>query len=132
MEKNIREVLQIHTIRLSTAVWIGCLVLFGLATDDGVLMATYVRRALQNMQPSSVEDVRHCIIHASEKRIKPCLMTTFTTLFALLCILTSTGRGSDLMIPMAVPSFGGLLFALITLFVVPVLPILERRMENSK
>ena len=48
-------------------------------------------------------------------------MTTATTLLALLPILTSSGRGSDIMIPMAIPSFGGMLVALITLFVVPVL-----------
>jgi Cu(I)/Ag(I) efflux system membrane protein CusA/SilA len=48
-------------------------------------------------------------------------MTTATTILALLPVLTSTGRGSDIMIPMAIPSFGGMLVALITLFVVPVL-----------
>jgi Cu(I)/Ag(I) efflux system membrane protein CusA/SilA len=48
-------------------------------------------------------------------------MTTATTLLALLPVLTSTGRGSDIMIPMAIPSFGGMLIALISLFVVPVL-----------
>jgi len=48
-------------------------------------------------------------------------MTTATTLLALLPILTSTGRGSDIMIPMAIPSFGGMLVALISLLVVPVL-----------
>ena len=36
-------------------------------------------------------------------------------------MLTATGRGADLMIPMAIPVFGGMLVALITLFVVPVL-----------
>lgn len=61
------------------------------------------------------------MLEAGEKRIRPCLMTTATTLLALLPILTSTGRGSDIMIPMAIPSFGGMLIALITLFVVPVL-----------
>jgi Cu(I)/Ag(I) efflux system membrane protein CusA/SilA len=48
-------------------------------------------------------------------------MTIATTLLALLPVLTSTGRGSDIMIPMAIPSFGGMLIALITLFIVPVL-----------
>jgi Cu(I)/Ag(I) efflux system membrane protein CusA/SilA len=48
-------------------------------------------------------------------------MTTATTILALLPVLTSTGRGSDIMIPMAIPGFGGMLIALITLFVVPVL-----------
>ncbi len=36
-------------------------------------------------------------------------------------MLTSSGRGSDIMIPMAIPSFGGMVFALVTVFVVPVL-----------
>jgi Cu(I)/Ag(I) efflux system membrane protein CusA/SilA len=48
-------------------------------------------------------------------------MTTATTLLALLPILTSTGRGADIMMPMAIPAFGGMLIALLTLFVVPVL-----------
>ena len=61
------------------------------------------------------------VVEAGQKRIRPCLMTTATTILALLPILTSTGRGSDIMIPMAIPSFGGMVIALITLFVVPVL-----------
>ena len=48
-------------------------------------------------------------------------MTTATTLLALLPVLTSTGRGSDLMAPMAVPIFGGMLIEVMTMFVVPVL-----------
>jgi Cu(I)/Ag(I) efflux system membrane protein CusA/SilA len=48
-------------------------------------------------------------------------MTTATTLLALLPVLTSTGRGSDIMIPMAIPVFGGMTIAMLTMFVVPVL-----------
>ena len=48
-------------------------------------------------------------------------MTTGTTLLALLPVLTSTGRGSDIMVPMAIPVFGGMAIELMTMFVVPVL-----------
>jgi len=48
-------------------------------------------------------------------------MTTATTILALLPVLTSTGRGSDIMVPMAIPTFGGMAVALLSLFVVPVL-----------
>jgi Cu(I)/Ag(I) efflux system membrane protein CusA/SilA len=48
-------------------------------------------------------------------------MTSATTILALLPVLTLTGRGSDIMIPMAIPSFGGMVLALLTLFTVPVL-----------
>ncbi len=119
--ENIREVFQMHPINLSVAVWVGFIALFGIATDDGVVMATYLTQTFDRNTPENKKEIRASIVEAGEKRIRPCLMTTATTILALLPILTSTGRGSDIMIPMAIPSFGGMLIALITLFVVPVL-----------
>ena len=119
--ENMRVLFQMHPINLSVAVWVGFIALFGIATDDGVVMATYLTQTFDQNTPENKEEIRAAIVEAGEKRIRPCLMTTATTLLALLPILTSTGRGSDIMIPMAVPSFGGMLIALITLFVVPVL-----------
>ena len=119
--ENMRVLFQMHPINLSVAVWVGFIALFGIATDDGVVMATYLTQTFDQNTPENKEEIRSAIVEAGEKRIRPCLMTTATTLLALLPILTSTGRGSDIMIPMAVPSFGGMLIALITLFVVPVL-----------
>ena len=118
---DFRELFQIKTINLSVAVWVGFIALFGIATDDGVVMATYLTQIFDRDKPTSKQEIRASVIEAGEKRIRPCLMTTATTILALLPILTSTGRGSDIMIPMAIPSFGGMLVALITLFVVPVL-----------
>lgn len=119
--ENLRELFQMHAINLSVAVWVGFIALFGIATDDGVVMATYLTQIFDRNNPSDVKGIRESVVEAGEKRIRPCLMTTATTILALLPILTSTGRGSDIMIPMAIPSFGGMLIALITLFVVPVL-----------
>jgi Cu(I)/Ag(I) efflux system membrane protein CusA/SilA len=119
--ENMRDLFQMHTINLSVAVWVGFIALFGIATDDGVVMATYLTQTFDRNQPTNKKDIRASIVEAGEKRIRPCLMTTATTILALLPVLTSTGRGSDIMIPMAIPSFGGMLIALITLFVVPVL-----------
>ncbi|MCB0465325.1 MAG: efflux RND transporter permease subunit [Aequorivita sp.] len=118
---NLRQLFQIHPINLSVAVWVGFIALFGIATDDGVVMATYLTQTFDKNSPENTEEIRNSIVEAGKKRIRPCLMTTATTILALLPILTSTGRGSDIMIPMAIPSFGGMLIALITLFVVPVL-----------
>ncbi|MBT8292779.1 MAG: efflux RND transporter permease subunit [Eudoraea sp.] len=119
--ENLRDLFQMHAINLSVAVWVGFIALFGIATDDGVVMATYLTQTFERNKPKTLEAVRASVVEAGEKRIRPCLMTTATTILALLPILTSTGRGSDIMIPMAIPSFGGMLFALITLLVVPVL-----------
>ncbi len=49
------------------------------------------------------------------------MMTASTTILALLVVLTSTGRGSDIMVPIVIPSFGGMVLAIVTVFVVPVL-----------
>ncbi len=126
---NLRELFQMHPINLSVAVWVGFIALFGIATDDGVVMATYLTQTFDKNNPVAIKDVRASVVEAGRKRIRPCLMTTATTILALLPILTSTGRGSDIMIPMAIPSFGGMLVALITLFVVPVLFSLKKELK---
>lgn len=118
---NIREMFQMHPVKMSVAVWVGFLALFGIATDDGVVMATYIRQIFADRNPSSVEEIRESVLEAGKRRIRPCLMTTATTILALLPVLTSSGRGSDIMVPMAIPSFGGMLVELVTLFIVPVL-----------
>ena len=119
--ENLRDLFQMNPVNLSVAVWVGFIALFGIATDDGVVMATYLTQTFKRNTPNNKKEVRASVLEAGEKRIRPCLMTTATTILALLPILTSTGRGSDIMIPMAIPSFGGMLIALISLFVVPVL-----------
>lgn len=60
-------------------------------------------------------------------------MTSATTIIALLPILSSQGRGSDIMIPMAIPAFGGMLFAGVSYFIVPVLYAMreERKVLKS-
>jgi Cu(I)/Ag(I) efflux system membrane protein CusA/SilA len=118
---NLRQLFQVSPINLSTAVWVGFLALFGIATDDGVVISTYLRQRFAELKPQGVAAIRQAVVDAGCRRVRPCLMTTATTLLALLPVLTSTGRGSDLMGPMAVPIFGGMLIELMTMFVVPVL-----------
>jgi len=118
---NFRDLFQMHTINLSVAVWVGFIALFGIATDDGVLIATYLDQSFKRNRPETLMEVRAAVAEAGLRRIRPALMTVGTTMIALLPILTSTGRGSDIMIPMAIPSFGGMAVALISIFVVPVL-----------
>ena len=130
--ENVRDLFQLKTINLSVAVWVGFIALFGIATDDGVVMATYLTQTFKRNKPTNKKSIRASIVEAGEKRIRPCLMTTATTILALLPILTSTGRGSDIMIPMAIPSFGGMLIALITLFVVPVLYSWKQELQLKK
>lgn len=118
---NMRELFQVHPLNLSVAIWVGFLALFGIASDNGVILATYIKQTFQERQPKSVEEIREATLDAAQRRIRPCLMTSATTILALIPILTSTGRGSDIMIPMAIPSFGGMTVVMVTVFVVPTL-----------
>ena len=104
---------------LSVAVWVGFLVLFGVVDDDGVVMATYLEAVFEDRSFGSVEEIREAVLEAGLKRIRPCLMTTATTVIGLMPIFWATGRGSDVMKPMAIPSVGGMAVSLITLFIVP-------------
>jgi Cu(I)/Ag(I) efflux system membrane protein CusA/SilA len=118
---NIRELFQIHTINMSVAVWVGFIALFGVASDDGVLISTYLKQLQDERKPQTKEEIRALVIEAGSKRVRPAVMTTATTIIALLPVLTSTGKGSDIMIPMAIPLFGGMIIEVMTMFVVPVI-----------
>ncbi|MCH8318643.1 MAG: efflux RND transporter permease subunit, partial [Bacteroidetes bacterium] len=118
---NMRDLFQMHTINLSVAVWVGFIALFGIATDDGVIMGTYIMQVFKKEKPSTVKAVREAVLHAGIKRVRPAMMTASCAVIALIPILTSTGKGADIMVPMAIPSFGGMLIQVMTMFVVPVL-----------
>ncbi|MDQ8209432.1 efflux RND transporter permease subunit [Coraliomargarita sp. SDUM461003] len=118
---NIRALFQMGTINLSVAVWVGFLALFGIATDNGVIVCTYLQQIFREKNPKAIEEIRAATVEAGDRRVRPAMMTSATTILALLPVLTSVGRGSDIMVPMAIPSFGGMLLAIITIFVVPVL-----------
>ena len=118
---NIRDMFQMHPINLSIAVWVGFIALFGIATDDGVLMGTYIHDTFLERDPQTKEEIREAVVHAGLKRVRPAVMTTATTLIALLPVLTSTGKGSDIMIPMSIPLFGGMVIQSMTMFIVPIL-----------
>lgn len=117
---NLRALFQMGTINLSVAVWVGFLALFGIATDNGVIVCTYLQQVFKEKTPNTVAAIRAATVEAGDRRVRPAMMTSATTILALLPVLTSTGRGSDVMVPMAIPTFGGMMLAILTIFVVPV------------
>ncbi len=119
--KRFRQVVANDGINLSVAIWVGFLALFGIATDDGVVIATYLDQSFFRQRITTSQEARAATVIAGQRRVRPCLMTTATTILALLPVLTSTGRGADIMVPMAIPSFGGMMIAIMTMLVVPTL-----------
>jgi len=118
---NMRDLFQVGTINLSVAVWVGFIALFGVATDDGVIMGTYLIQVFKKNKPERRKEVKDSILEGGSKRVRPAMMTAATTIIALIPVLTSTGKGSDIMVPMAIPLFGGMMIQVMTMFVVPVL-----------
>ena len=118
---NMRELFQMGTVNLSIAVWVGFIALFGIAAEGGVVMATYLDQVFDRDKPTTLKQIHSAVREAAGRRIRPTMMTTATTILALIPVLTSTGRGADIMVPMAIPSVGGMFLQIITLFVVPVL-----------
>ncbi len=130
---NMRDLFQMHTVNLSVAVWVGFIALFGIATDDGVIMGTYLTQVFEKEKPKTVEEVREAVLHAGSKRVRPAMMTAAVAIIALIPVLTSVGKGSDIMVPMAIPSFGGMILQVMTMFVVPVLYSMwqERKVKKN-
>ena len=131
-EVDMRHLFQIHTINLSVAVWVGFIALFGIATDDGVIMGTYIHQVFEERKPSTVNEVREAVVIAGKKRVRPAMMTAAVAIIALLPVLSSTGKGADIMVPMAIPTFGGMVIQIMTMFVVPVLQCFWREGEARK
>jgi Cu(I)/Ag(I) efflux system membrane protein CusA/SilA len=126
---NLRDMFQMHPINLSVAVWVGFIALFGIATNDGVIMGTYIHQTFEQRHPSTVHEVREAVVAAGLKRVRPAMMTTAVAVIALLPVLTSTGKGADIMVPMAIPTFGGMIIQVMTIFVVPMFQSMWR--ENA-
>ena len=96
--------------------------LLGIAVDDGVLMATFIKKKLEETKViNTKEQLQQLIIGAGNSRIKPAMMTTATTLLALLPIFWDYGKGIELMRPLAIPLLAGLCFQVLTVFWIPLL-----------
>ncbi len=124
--ESFRHMFQMHPVNLSVAVWVGFIALFGIATNDGVIMGTYIHQVFEEQKPATVSAVREAVLTAGKKRVRPAMMTTAVTVIALLPVLSSTGKGADIMAPMAIPVFGGMVIQVMTVFVVPLFQALWR------
>lgn len=118
---SMRDLFQVHTINVSVALWVGVIALIGVAGDNGVVLATYLKQRFEAAPPRDRADVRALALEGGMRRVRPCLMVTAITFLALMPVVTSQGKGSDVMVPMALPLMGGMAIQLVTLFVVPVL-----------
>jgi len=129
---HMRDLFQMHTINLSVAVWVGFIALSGMSTNDGVIMGTYLDQVFEEEKPNTIASIRKAVLHGGSKRVRPAMMTAAVAIIALLPVLTATGKGADVVVPMAIPSFGGMLLQVMTMFVVPVLYCMREEYKVKK
>ncbi len=108
-------------VNLSVAVWVGFIALFGVADDASVVILSFLEDRHKEAKPVDTTALRELVIEATLTRIRPLLMMTATTVFGLLPLFLTYGRGSDVMQPMAIPSVGGMAVQLITFLTAPCL-----------
>ena len=109
----------LYGAEMTTAVIVGFLVLLGVMFNDGILLGTYLH-GLFATAPTTVAEVHRRVFQAGLRRRRPAIMTNCTTLLALIPILWSDGRGTELMRPMVLPVIGGMIADYLSLFSVPV------------
>ena len=117
--------------KFSTAVWVGYIALFGVAVEAGIVMVEYLLQ--RKKVEGGAKPLKEIVIEAALLRVRPIVMTTATTILALMAVMLSTGTGSEVMKPIAVPTVGGMVTATLTnLILIPVLFYwLNRKSPNS-
>ena len=114
---------------LSLIALIGAIMLVGIVTKNGIVMVDYMNLLIE--RGSGVFDA---VIAGGKSRLRPVLMTSFTTVLGMLPLAISTGAGSETWQPMGIAVIGGLTFStILTLFIVPVLySILVNRSQRKE
>ncbi|MFU8877670.1 MAG: efflux RND transporter permease subunit, partial [Wenzhouxiangellaceae bacterium] len=98
---------------MSVAVAAGFIALAGVAVEIGVLMILYLDHSLQHAYQQHGKQLdaarlRQVVIEGAMQRIRPILMTVFSTVAGLLPIMLGTGTGSEVMRRIAAPMVGGM------------------------
>ncbi len=101
--------------------FIGSIMLTGIVVNNSIVLVDFI----QQISKRSESSVREAIVEAGSKRLRPILMTSLTTICALIPLAIGIGEGSELQIPMALAVIGGLSFStLISLFLIPCIYLL--------
>jgi len=114
---------------LNLVSYVGMIMLVGIVVNNGIVLVDYT-----NILRAREYEIREAILTAGQRRLRPVLMTAFTTIFALTPLALSTGEGAESWSPLAISVIGGLLFsALVTLLFVPTLySIMEERIRKFR
>ncbi len=108
---------------------LGCVMLVGIVVKNGIVLVDYI-----NLMRDRGYELSEAIALSGASRLRPVLMTAFTTILGMVPMAVSSGEGAEMWQPMGIVIIGGLLVStLITLIVVPVLyGLFSRKGERDK
>jgi HAE1 family hydrophobic/amphiphilic exporter-1 len=108
--------LYLTNTNLSVIAALGAIVLVGIVVKNGIVLVDYI-----NLMRERGVELYEAIVSAGKSRLRPVLMTAFTTILSMLPMALSQGEGSEIWTPMGIAVIGGLTFStLITLLIVPI------------
>lgn len=111
---------------ISLPVFMGFIMLGGIAVNNGIVMVDYINQLIrhkqQNQQEVSMKEKLEAVIDGTVVRLRPILITALSTICGMLPMAIATSEGSEMRSPMAIAIIGGLTAAtFLTLFIVPIL-----------
>ncbi len=102
-------------LTLSVTTFIGVIMLIGIVVNNGIILVDYT-----NLLRQRNYKLKDAVMEAGRSRLRPVLMTTFTTILGMLPMALSTGMGKEMFAPLGITIIGGLLIStLFTLIVIP-------------
>lgn len=117
--------LKISGLYLSVPASIGFIAIFGIALEDGlVLLSSFHRRLKQGAT------MKEAVLDGVNTKLRPVLMTTFTTIFGILPLLLARGPGAEIQRPLATVVIGGLFTS--TLVTLVVLPLIFQSLKKER
>jgi HAE1 family hydrophobic/amphiphilic exporter-1 len=112
---------------VSLPVLIGFIMLGGIAVNNGIVMVDYINQLKQRGVDKKEAILQGCVV-----RLRPVLITAFTTILGMMPMALSVSEGAEMRAPMAVTVVGGLVATtLLTLFVIPIIYSLFDRVKFS-
>jgi len=113
---------------LSSVVGLGLIILAGLVVNNGIVLIDHINGLREEGM-----DLFEAVSKGSVNRLRPILITSITTILAVLPLAVGLGKGDELAQPLAVVTFGGMFVStLLTLLVVPLLYFKLAQLQRKK
>lgn len=114
---------------LSIIAALGAVLLVGIVVKNGIVLVDYI-----NLMRDRGVELNKAIIESGKSRLRPVLMTAFTTMLGMLPMALSRGEGSEIWSPMGIAVIGGMMFStVVTMVMVPVVyAVIAKKGERDR